>query len=153
MVNFISMKYMHLLLLGALLILSGTPAKAQFSDEYKEIDDYVKSLGTMDTLNMGTIAFTITRKFADPKDKVRAIFDWVANNISFDLKAGRNNDNEKASTDIVLKTRKANAAGYAALFQDMCSWSRSGVSRWTAMQNTVRSRSMKNLISSIIHGP
>ncbi len=116
------MKYMHTVLFSGILIFSGIASPAQSTNEnFKEIDDYVKSLGALDTLNMGTISFMVTNKFPDPKDKVRAIFDWIAYNISFDLKAGRNNDNEKASTDLVLKFRKANAAGYAALFQDMCS--------------------------------
>ena len=113
---------MSRLLLCGLLILSGINSSAQSSSEYfRDIDDYVKSLGPLDTLNMGTISFIVTKKFPDPKDKVRAIFDWIAYNISFDLKAGRNNDNEKTSTDLVLKFRKATSVGYASLFQDMCS--------------------------------
>ena len=116
------MKYIQTLFFGGLIFLSGISAHAQSTNEYfKEIDAYVKSLGPLDTLNMGTIAFIVTKKFPDPKDKVRAIFDWIAYNISFDLKAGRNSDNEKTSTDLVLKTRKTNSIGYAALFQDMCS--------------------------------
>lgn len=116
------MKYIHTLLFSVLLILSGITSSAQSpNDDFKVIDDYVKSLGALDTLNMGTISYIVTKKFPDSKDKVRAIFDWIAYNISFDLKAGRNNDNEKTSTDLILKFRKATAAGYAGLFQDMCS--------------------------------
>ena len=116
------MKYIKTLLICGVLILSGSSTSAQSSSDYfKDIDAYVKSLGSLDTLNMGTITQIVTRKFPDPKDKVRAIFNWIAYNISFDLKAGRNNDNEKTSTDLVLKTRKATSSGYAALFQDMCS--------------------------------
>ena len=122
LVNFISMKYIYQLLLSGSLLLAGITSTAQSTSEYyKDIDDYVLSLGALDTLNMGTISFIVTKKFSDPKDKVRAIFDWIAYNISFDLKAGRNNDNQKTNTELVLKNRKANAAGYAALFQDMCS--------------------------------
>ena len=109
-------------MLCGLFLLSGIISFGQSaSDDFKVVDDYVKSLGTLDTLNMGTISYIVTKKFSRPKDKVRAIFDWIANNISFDLKAGKNNDNEKINTDLILKSRKANAAGYAALFQDMCS--------------------------------
>lgn len=121
MVNFIFMKYLHALLFGTLLLYGATSTAQLPGDYFKDVDDYVKSLGALDTLNMGTISFIVTKKFPDPKDKVRAIFDWIAYNISFDLKAGRNNDNEKSNPEQVLKLRKANAAGYAALFQDMCS--------------------------------
>jgi hypothetical protein len=89
--------------------------------ELKQVDEYVASLGSLDTLNMGTISYTVTKKFTDNKQKVRAIFDWIAYNISYDCKAARANDNEKNAADIILKTRKATASGYAALFQDMCS--------------------------------
>jgi len=122
LVNFIFMKYMYQFFFCGFLLLSAVGSSAQSSSEYyRDIDDYVTSLGPLDTMNMGTISFIVTKKFPDPKDKVRAIFDWIAYNISFDLKAGRNNDNEKTNTELVLKNRKANAAGYAALFQDMCS--------------------------------
>ena len=61
----------------------------------------------MDTLNMGTISYVVTKKFPDSKDKSRAIFDWIAYNISFDVKAARSNGNEKSSSDIILKTQLA----------------------------------------------
>ena len=89
--------------------------------DFKVVDEYVKSLGTLDTLNMGTISYIVTKKFPDNKDKARAIFDWIAYNISFDCKAARTSGNEKNNSDDVLKLRKATASGYAALFQDMCS--------------------------------
>ena len=116
------MKYSHSFLIFTLLIFTGSMLQGQASKtDFKAVDDYVRSLGPLDSLNTGTISHIVTKNFPDPKDKVRAIFVWVANNISFDLKAGRNNDNEKLNTDLILKSRKANAAGYAALFQDMCS--------------------------------
>ena len=105
-----------------LFVLISTQAIAQKrTEDFKVVDAYVKSLGTLDTLNMGTITFIVTKKFPDPKDKVRAIFDWIAFNISFDCKAANKNGNEKNDAEAVLKFRKATASGYAALFQDMCS--------------------------------
>ncbi len=89
--------------------------------DFRVVDNYVKSLGALDTLNAGTISYVVTKKFSDTQDKVRAIFDWIAYNISFDLKNAKRNGNEKTNSDDVLKSRKANASGYAALFQDMCS--------------------------------
>ena len=108
---------LRLLYVNIFLLVAISSHGQSTNNDYKMIDDYVKSLGPLDTLNMGTISFIVTKKFPDNKDKVRAIFDWIAYNISFDLKAGRNNDNEKTSTDLVLKNRKATAAGYAGLFQ------------------------------------
>jgi transglutaminase/protease-like cytokinesis protein 3 len=105
-----------------LLFLHSSNSFAQTPDPaFKVVDEYVKSLGSLDTLNMGTISYIVTKKFPENKDKVRAIFDWIAYNISFDCKSSRNNGNEKNDPDYVLKSRKATASGYAALFQDMCS--------------------------------
>ena len=116
------MKKPQRLFLSFIFLLFFCNSQAQtFSGDYKEVDEYVKSLGTLDTLNMGTISYLVTKKFASNIDKARAIFDWIAYNISFDVKGFRNNGNEKKSSDEILKTRKANANGYASLFQDMCS--------------------------------
>jgi transglutaminase/protease-like cytokinesis protein 3 len=118
----VHMKKCKNLFLSIIFLSLFTNINAQtFNGDFKVVDEYVKSLGTLDTLNMGTISYLVTKKFASNTDKARAIFDWIAYNISFDTKAARNNGNEKMNSDNVLKTRKANAAGYAALFQDMCS--------------------------------
>ena len=89
--------------------------------EYQAVDDAVKKLGSFDTLNMGTIANIVTKNFTSKELKARAIYTWIATNISYDIKAGKNNDATKSSGADVLKFRKAIGAGYAALFQDMCS--------------------------------
>jgi len=110
-----------LLFIGIFMLVCGTLKAQTPNSRFKVVDEYVKSLGSLDTLNMGTISYTVTKKFPDNLEKVRAIFDWIAYNISFDCKAARNSGNEKRTSDDVLKTRKTNASGYAALFQDMCS--------------------------------
>src|SRR5260221_13431464 len=84
---------------------------AQSSKEYKLVDDYVKKLGSLDSMNMGTISSILTKNFSDKANKARAIFDWIAYNISYDCKAGRNNDNSKINSDDILKSRKATAFG------------------------------------------
>ncbi len=105
-----------------LLLLISINGMAQKNNaNFKVVDEYVQSLGRLDSLNMGSISFTVTKKFGDPKDKVRAIFDWIAYNISVDCKAAKNNSNDKSNSESILKNRKTTAAGYATLFQDMCS--------------------------------
>lgn len=89
--------------------------------DFKEVDEYVKKLGKMDTMNMGTIATLLTKKFEDKTDKARAIFVWIANNISYDFKNARSGNNDKNSSTLVLQNRKGLGVGYANLYQDMCS--------------------------------
>lgn len=105
-----------------LLLISGYSFSQ--NPRFKQVDDYVKSLGKLDSLNVGSISHILTKKFSDNTDKVRAIFDWIAYNISFDTKLYRSGGNDKMLSEDVLKTRKANAYGYATLFQDMCSVSK-----------------------------
>ena len=106
-------------IITVVLLLAATTSFAQ--SEYKVVDDYVKSVGALDSMNMGTISSIVTKNFADNKYKARAIFDWIAFNISFDAKASRNGDNTVNLSDDIIKSRKATSFGYAALFQDMCS--------------------------------
>ncbi len=89
--------------------------------DFKALDEYVKKLGTLDNKNMGEISLLLTKNYTDKTDKVRAIYDWITNNISYDIKTARNGGTEKNSSAEVLLSRKATGAGYANLFQDMCS--------------------------------
>lgn len=89
--------------------------------DFKEVDDYVKKLGRLDSMNMGTIATLLTKKFDDKTDKCRAIFTWIATNISYDLKNARSGNADKNTSTLVLLYRKGLGAGYANLYQDMCS--------------------------------
>ncbi|GAB2822287.1 transglutaminase domain-containing protein [Ferruginibacter profundus] len=89
--------------------------------DFKAIDEYVKKLGALDSMNMGTISSLLTKNYTDKTDKVRAIYDWIAYNIAYDLKnAGSGPGDKNTSTEVLLR-RKATGAGYATLFQDMCS--------------------------------
>lgn len=89
--------------------------------DFKEVDAYVKTLGTLDSMTMGTISNTVSLKFPDKIDKARAIYDWITANINFDLKAAHSNNTAKNSPAEVLISRKAVGIGFASLFQDMCS--------------------------------
>jgi Transglutaminase-like superfamily len=89
--------------------------------DFKAIDAYVKSLGPLDSMSMGTINNVVSNKFTDKIDKARAIYYWVAHNISYDVKSTRNNSKLKNTPADVLLTRKATGIGFANLFQDMCS--------------------------------
>jgi hypothetical protein len=70
---------------------------------------------------MGTINNVVSNKFTDKIDKARAIYYWIAHNISFDVKAARSNNTAKNTVADVLLNRRAVGIGFASLFQDMCS--------------------------------
>lgn len=89
--------------------------------DFSSVDDQVKKLGSLDNLNVATIADTITRNFSEKYDKARAIFYWIANNIAIDPKATKSKDNKKTDPVDVVQLRKATALGFALLVQEMCS--------------------------------
>ncbi len=120
------MKYKNLYWIFLVFLTFPLVCSAQYRNrDFSEVDNYVKSLGPLDSMNMGTISFTLTKRFTENVEKVRAIYDWVAMNISFDCKTARNGNNAKAYyAEEILKTRKATSSGYASLFQDLCSVAR-----------------------------
>jgi transglutaminase/protease-like cytokinesis protein 3 len=109
-------------LLPAFILIAGFNASAQTNGrDFTKIDEYVKSLGPLTTMSMGTINNVVSNKFTDKMDKARAIYYWVAHSITYDVKAARSNSNAKNTPAEVLLTRKATGLGFASLFQDMCS--------------------------------
>lgn len=105
-----------------LLIFSGVNLFAQTGGrDFKAIDDYVKGLGPLDSMTMGTINNVVSKKFEDKIDRARAIYDWIALNITYDIKAAKSNNTAKNTPTDVLLSRKAVGIGFASLFQDMCS--------------------------------
>ena len=109
-------------MLSAFILLAGFNASAQTNGrDFTKIDAYVKSLGPLEHMSMGTINNVVSNKFTDKMDKARAIYYWVAHNIVYDPKLIRSNSTAKNTPAEVLQTRKAVGIGFASLFQDMCS--------------------------------
>jgi transglutaminase/protease-like cytokinesis protein 3 len=66
------------------------------------------------------LAKTLTADLKEPVDKYRAIFTWVALNISYDCKAFKSQNFSDLSPEKVLAKGKSVCEGYAALFSAMC---------------------------------
>ena len=103
-----------------LFTLSFSFAQAKPS-KYKSVDDTVEKLGPLLTLNVATIADTITEKFTDKEQQARAIFYWIANNIAIDPKGTKQNDDKNTLPEKVIELRKATPLGFSLLVQEMCS--------------------------------
>lgn len=109
-----------LLAFSVLFMFSGKYSIAQESN-YAAIDGFVNKLGPLETLNVATIADTITRNFSDKQSKARAIYYWIANNIAIDPKATRANDKKNIDPVKVIQLRKTTPLGFSMLFQEMSS--------------------------------
>ena len=90
-------------------------------NNYETIDQYVIKKGPMDSLNIATIAETITLPFETKEKKARAIYTWIATYIHLDPKATRSNDSKNTDPVSVIQFRKTTPLGFANLFQEMCS--------------------------------
>lgn len=116
------MKLKILFTAAVLLVAASCFSQPSKGKDFSKVDEYVKKLGSLDTMNMGSISEMVTRPFSDRIDKIRAIYDWIAFNISYDIKAVKAGiDINNVSSEDVLKKRKAHGLGYSTLFQDMCS--------------------------------
>lgn len=91
------------------------------TNRYTAVDAYTTKLGFLESLNVARIADTLTRKLVDKEQKARAIFFWIAHNISLDARAIKSNDQRKSAPEDVVKQRKATPLGFAKLFQEMSS--------------------------------
>jgi hypothetical protein len=94
------------------------------TNPFKYIDDEVAKFGALPTANIATIADTITRKFRDNEQKVRAIYYWIANNIAIDPKATKQIDQKNTLPERVIALRKTTALGFSLLVQEMCSYAK-----------------------------
>jgi len=115
-------KYFIILILLTQTLFAQKKSKIKV-DEYTVIDK--KALQLPDSLTKSTesIAGYITTNFISDKEKVRAIFIWIASNIQFDVEnMYALNFYEKKEDKITkpLKTRKGICENYAELFNDIC---------------------------------
>lgn len=117
------MKQTKLTIISIFLTLFLNAQKAVIN-EYATLDK--KALQLPDSLTKTTtdIAGYITSNFKTDKEKIRAIFIWIATNIQYDIdNMFAINFYEKREEKInkPLKTRKGICENYAGLFNDVCS--------------------------------
>jgi hypothetical protein len=117
---------MKLILLITLILLLSLSLSAQNPavPEYAAADK--KALQLPDSLSRNTIDISgyINASFKTDKDKVRAIFIWVAFNIQYDIDNMYAINFYESQEDKIakpLKTRKGICENYAVLFNDICS--------------------------------
>ena len=92
-------------------------------NQYNAIDK--KALAIPDSLTKNTtdIAAFISKNFNSKSDKTRAIFIWIASNISYDLDNIFTIDFIETTAEKIskpLKTKKGICENYAAIFTDIC---------------------------------
>jgi hypothetical protein len=112
------------LLITAIILLSlSTPAQKPAVSEYAAVDKKALQLPDSLSMNIKDISGYINARFSTDKDKVRAIFIWVASTIQYDIEnmfAINFYESREEKISKPLKTRKGICENYAALFSDIC---------------------------------
>jgi hypothetical protein len=90
------------------------------AQNYEAVDQKVAALKITDSLDVIRLGKYLGGQFTEPAEKVRAFYYWIANNISFDLKAYTGDIDKADEPGVVLKKRKGTSLGYANLFQEFC---------------------------------
>lgn len=108
------------------LILTSSPVCI---NNYKKIcsineDDMVNATKKVADEDISQKVSELTRGIKDPRQKIKAIHDWIADNIYYDVdfnKEKNNKDayNKKADAENVFKSKRAICIGYANLFATM----------------------------------
>jgi hypothetical protein len=113
-------KSLHLLLVLALT----SPLNAQ--TDFSKVDEQARKIPFPEKQNVAQLASELTAGWATEKEKTRAIFTWLAENIAYDIKTATDEDVEaqtvieKQKPASVLKSKKAVCEGYANLFNALC---------------------------------
>lgn len=84
-------------------------------------DSLALKISPQETSTSKGISSYVKTRFASDSARVRAIFVWVANNISYDVEKLRlrSETTQKTTIEDILKTRKAVCQGYAELMVDL----------------------------------
>lgn len=88
--------------------------------EFNTLDSFVKEAGPMKDALLFDIVDSITKTCHDERTCTRAIYDWVAYNISYDCTGYHHKGLQNTNVTQILKYRIATAEGYALLFKAMC---------------------------------
>lgn len=85
--------------------------------QYEAIDAYVKTLEFKKDDGIQQMAEKITAKSNTDKEKVRAIFGWIAHNIEYDVKSFMSGRIPKSEPMDVVRLGRGVCQGYANLFE------------------------------------
>jgi transglutaminase/protease-like cytokinesis protein 3 len=86
--------------------------------EYKTADELAAK--TKKTKDVGKLTKALTSELTKPIDKYRAIFTWIALNITYDCKSFKSQNYSNLEPADVLSKGKSICEGYSGLFEAMC---------------------------------
>lgn len=113
----------RLCMLSALVLIStacaGPAGRHASADSFGAIDAHALAAPPSVEESVENLSAYLTRDARTDREKARAIFRWVAANITYDVKGYRSSDFGDLSPDGVLRRREAVCEGYANLFDSL----------------------------------
>jgi len=108
-----------ILCFAAIVLIPGHVAAAKSSAGFDHIDSHALKASRKVEKSIASLSAYLTKPARDDREKVRAIFRWIAENIAYDIDAYRAGRACDVSPEGVLRNRKSVCSGYAALFQSL----------------------------------
>ena len=115
------MRRISLLHIVILLLLYPALAQEKSSEErFSHIDAHVSSVNKQLIFHPQLLAKKLSENLSNDYDKVRSIYVWIAQNISYDLHAYLHDRESGQSVNEVLRSGKALCTGFSLLFNFLC---------------------------------
>jgi kyphoscoliosis peptidase len=90
-----------------------------WAQEYSHIDQHVLNTPKSAEYSIKSLATYLTKPARNERDKVRAIFRWVTENIKYDVDSFYAGRTPNSSPENVLQSKKAVCEGYSGLFKNL----------------------------------
>ncbi|XP_032997776.1 kyphoscoliosis peptidase-like [Lacerta agilis] len=87
--------------------------------QFKELDAYASKVNVRNSV--ANLVSVLLQKAHSDLEKVRAIWVWICHHIEYDVEGYHNLDKVSCEAADVLQSGKGICAGYAGLFEEMCS--------------------------------
>ncbi|XP_061469420.1 kyphoscoliosis peptidase-like [Rhineura floridana] len=87
--------------------------------QFKELDAYASEVNASSSVE--NLVRVLLQKANSDLEKVRAIWMWICHHIEYDVEGYHNKAKRSCEPANVLQSGKSVCAGYAALFEEMCS--------------------------------
>ena len=112
-----------LLILTLTMLNWSCSVQASPNPDFQTIDAHARQAPSSVTKNVEKLTQYLVKPAKNDTEKVRSFYVWIAENISYDVKAFMHYNPSRyqpVAPNEVLKQRKAVCQGYADLFQEMC---------------------------------
>lgn len=88
-------------------------------DDYSRIDNYVLTTPSGITKNINSLSTYLIKPAQNEKEKIRALFRWVAENINYDVQSYLLRQNKQRSIQQILIDRTTVCDGYSRLMVEL----------------------------------